>query len=49
MPRATSMRSDAPGTDAALHEGCSAFLTNDRRLPVIAGLRILQLRDYLPG
>jgi predicted nucleic acid-binding protein len=25
---------------------CSAFVTNDRRLPSIPGLRIIQLRDY---
>lgn len=30
---------------AALSMGCSAFITNDRRLPQIPGLRILQLSD----
>ena len=25
---------------------CSAFVTNDRRLPAIPGLRIIQLREY---
>lgn len=32
---------------ACLSYGCSAFLTNDRRLPKIPGLQTLQLRDYL--
>jgi hypothetical protein len=27
--------------------GCSAFLTNDRDLPALPGLRVLKLRDYL--
>jgi predicted nucleic acid-binding protein len=33
---------------AALSTGCSAFLTNDRRIPAITGTRVLQLADYLP-
>lgn len=33
---------------AQLHN-CSAFVTNDRRLPDIAGLQILQLSDYVLG
>jgi len=38
---------DALQVAACLSFGCSAFLTNDRKLPNIPGLRALQLRDYL--
>lgn len=38
---------DALQLAAALSSGCSAFVTNDRTLPDIAGLRILQLERYL--
>ena len=38
---------DAIQLAAALAAGCSAFLTNDRDLPPIPGLAVLQLRDYL--
>jgi predicted nucleic acid-binding protein len=38
---------DALQLAAALSSGCSAFLTNDRRLPAVAGMRILQLADYV--
>jgi len=38
---------DALQVAAALHAGCTAFVTNDRKIPAIGGLRILQLRDYL--
>jgi predicted nucleic acid-binding protein len=31
---------------AATSAGCTAFLTNDRRIPAIRGLRVLQLGDY---
>jgi predicted nucleic acid-binding protein len=31
---------------AALTTGCTAFLTNDRDLPPIPGLRVLQLSSY---
>jgi predicted nucleic acid-binding protein len=31
---------------AALAEGCTAFVTNDRRLPSLPGLRILQVGDH---
>ncbi len=31
---------------AAISAGCASFLTNDRRIPPISGLRTLQLRDY---
>jgi predicted nucleic acid-binding protein len=39
---------DALQLAAALSAHCTAFLTNDRDLPPVPGLRILQLRDYLP-
>jgi predicted nucleic acid-binding protein len=43
----TGMRTpDALQLSAAREAGCSAFLTNDRRLPVVPGLRILQLASY---
>jgi predicted nucleic acid-binding protein len=32
---------------AALAAGCSTFLTNDRHLPKLPGLRILQLSSYV--
>jgi len=38
---------DALQLAAALSAGCGAFVTNDRRLPDVDGLRILQLRDFL--
>lgn len=38
---------DALQLAAALSTRCTAFLTNDRRLPAVSGLRILQLRDYV--
>ena len=37
---------DALQLAAALHTGCSVFVTNDRDLPRMPGLRTLQLRDY---
>jgi predicted nucleic acid-binding protein len=41
---ATGVRTpDALQLVAALGTGCSAFVTNDRRLPSIPGLRIVQL------
>ena len=41
---ATGVRTpDALQLVAALGLGCSAFVTNDRRLPAIPGLRIVQL------
>ena len=39
---------DALQLVAAMSAGCSAFLTNDRDLPPIPGLRILQLSSYTP-
>lgn len=38
---------DAIQVSAALSAGCSAMLTNDRELPALPGLRILQLEDYV--
>jgi predicted nucleic acid-binding protein len=37
---------DAIQLSAALSGGCSALLTNDRDLPAVSGLRILQLEDF---
>ena len=37
---------DAIQIAAALAAGCATFLTNDRDLPSIPGLTVLQLRDY---
>ncbi|MBK6846194.1 MAG: PIN domain-containing protein [Proteobacteria bacterium] len=39
---------DALQLAAALRTGAKAFLTNDRRLPPVAGLAMLQLDDFLP-
>lgn len=38
---------DAIQTGAALSSGCMTFVTNDRDLPEIPGLQIIQLKDYL--
>jgi predicted nucleic acid-binding protein len=40
---------DALQLCAALGGGCATFVTNDRDLPSISGLRILQIRDYVEG
>jgi predicted nucleic acid-binding protein len=37
---------DALQLEAALSGGCSVYLTNDRSLPRIPGLEILQVSDY---
>ena len=37
---------DAVQISAALSGGCSVLLTNDRDLPAVPGLRILQLQDF---
>ena len=37
---------DALQLAAALAGRCSAFVTNDRRLPAIPGLRVVQLSDH---
>lgn len=39
---------DALQLAAALAAHCSAYLTNDRALPPVPGLKTLQLRSYLP-
>ena len=38
---------DALQLAAALSTRCGAFLTNDRELPDLPGLRIIQLRDHM--
>jgi predicted nucleic acid-binding protein len=38
---------DAIQVAAAMVANCSAFLTNDRRIPSIPGLKIFELRNYL--
>ncbi len=38
---------DALQLTAALGAGCTAFVTNDRRLPVVPGLHVLQLSSYV--
>lgn len=44
---ATGVRTpDALQLVAALSAGCRTFVTNDRRLPAVPGLRILQLERY---
>ena len=40
---------DAIQVATAMVANCSAFLTNDRRIPAAPGLRILQLNKYLPS
>jgi predicted nucleic acid-binding protein len=45
---ATGMKTpDALQIAAALSPGCKALLTNDRALPVVPGLRIVQLSSYV--
>lgn len=39
---------DALQLAAALSRRCATFVTNDRDLPAMPGLRVVQLRDYLP-
>jgi predicted nucleic acid-binding protein len=38
---------DALHLTAAMTQGCRCFVTNDRRLPDIPGLRVLQLSSYV--
>ena len=38
---------DALQLAAALSAGCRTFVTNDRDLPAVPGLEVLQLRSYL--
>ena len=40
---------DALQLSAALAAGCTSFLTNDRNLPTLPRLRILQLNSYVNG
>jgi predicted nucleic acid-binding protein len=43
----TGMRTpDALQVAAAMAGGCRTFVTNDRRLPEVPGLRVLQISDY---
>ena len=45
---ATSVKTpDALQLVAAIGGGCTTFLTNDRRLPPVPGLRILELASYV--
>ncbi len=39
---------DALQLAAALSAGCTTFVTNDRRIPAVPGIRVLQLGDYKP-
>jgi len=39
---------DALQLAAALSHRCATFVTNDRNLPDMPGLQVVQLRDYLP-
>jgi predicted nucleic acid-binding protein len=38
---------DALHLVSALGAGCKTFVTNDRRLPAVAGLRVIQLSSYV--
>lgn len=38
---------DALQLVSALSAGCKAFVTNDRRLPAIPGLHVIQLSSYV--
>ena len=38
---------DALQVAAAMAAECQVFLTNDRKIPTIAGLRVVQLKNYL--
>jgi predicted nucleic acid-binding protein len=40
-------RPDAIQVAAALVSDCKSFLTNDRRIPAVPGLKIIQMKDYL--
>jgi len=37
---------DALQLAAAISAGCKTFVTNDRRLPAVPGLRVVQLSQY---
>lgn len=50
--RATAARlrtPDALQVAAALSTGCRTFVTNDRAIPAIAGLRVVHLSGYVAG
>jgi predicted nucleic acid-binding protein len=38
---------DALQLVAAIGAGCTTFLTNDRRLPLVPGLRVVELTSYM--
>ena len=38
---------DALQLVAAIGRGCATFLTNDRRLPLVPGLRVVELTSYV--
>lgn len=40
---------DALQVATALAHRCNSLVTNDRRLPTIPGLAVIQLADHLPG
>ena len=40
---------DALQLIAAIGSGCTAFVTNHRRIPAIPGTRVLKLADYVTG
>ncbi|HET7321991.1 MAG TPA: PIN domain-containing protein, partial [Longimicrobiaceae bacterium] len=42
-------RPDALQLAAAVSTGCTAFLTNDRRLPNIAGMKVVTLDGPAPS
>jgi len=45
---ATNLKTpDALQVVAAISEGCTTFLTNDRRLSPVPGLRILEVASYV--
>lgn len=46
---ATGLRTpDAIQIATALQRGCTAFVTNDRELPDLPGLRVLQISSFVP-
>lgn len=47
--RANLRTPDAIQIAAGLAAGCPTFLTNDRKIPPLPGLKVLELKNYLPG
>jgi predicted nucleic acid-binding protein len=47
LTRSRGLLLDALRLAAALTAGCTTFLTNDRRIPAVSGIRVLQLADYV--